>query len=290
MIASACRAFAFSLALFAASVLPQPAFAGSAAKRVVALGGDITEIVYRLGEEGRLVGRDRTSKFPEEAATLPDVGYFRQLGAEGLLSLKPDLILASAIAGPPEVLQQIEATGVPIVRLPETHSGDGLLQKIGAIASALGAKDKGEALATSLRRELSDAAAAVAAMPGRPKILFIIDGGGGAPMAAGRDTAADALIALAGGENVFSAHKGYKAVSLEAAARAAPDAIAMMAHTLQSMGGADSVADHPALRLTPAARAKRIVARDGSYLLSFGPRLPQAILDFAHAIRGDEKS
>jgi iron complex transport system substrate-binding protein len=59
----------------------------------------------------------------------------------------------------------------------------------------------------------------------------------------------------------------------------------MMAHTLQSMGGPDSVADHPALRLTPAARAKRIVARDGSYLLSFGPRLPQAIVDFAHAIR-----
>jgi iron complex transport system substrate-binding protein len=56
------------------------------------------------------------------------------------------------------------------------------------------------------------------------------------------------------------------------------------------MGGADSVADHPALRLTPAARAKRIVARDGSYLLSFGPRLPKAIVDFAHAIRGDEKS
>lgn len=290
MIASAYRAFAFSLLLFASSVLPQPVSAGSAAKRIVTLGGDITEIVYQLGEEGRLVGRDTTSKFPAEVAALPDVGYFRQLGAEGLLSLKPDLILASASAGPPEVLQQIEATGVPVVRLPETHSGDGLLQKVGTIASALGAKDKGEALATSLRRELSDATAAVAAMPGRPKILFIIDGGGGAPMAAGRDTAADALIALAGGENVFSAHKGYKAVSLEAAAGAAPDAIAMMAHTLQAMGGADSVADHPALRLTPAARAKRIVARDGSYLLSFGPRLPKAIVDFARAIRGGEKS
>jgi iron complex transport system substrate-binding protein len=42
------------------------------------------------------------------------------------------------------------------------------------------------------------------------------------------------------------------------------------------------------LRLTPAAKAKRIFGRDGSYLLSFGPRLPEAILDFAKAIR--EKS
>jgi iron complex transport system substrate-binding protein len=63
-------------------VLSQPAFAGDAAKPIVTLGGDITEIVYRFGEQDRLVGRDRTSKFPAEAAALPDVGYFRQLGAE----------------------------------------------------------------------------------------------------------------------------------------------------------------------------------------------------------------
>jgi iron complex transport system substrate-binding protein len=221
------RAAIFLLLLMASLASAATAQAEEAAKRIITLGGDITEIVYRLGEEGRLAGRDTTSKFPEEAKALPDVGYFRQIGAEGLLSLKPDLILASPAAGPPEALQQIAATGVKIVRLADGHSGGALLAKVQAIAAALGVKDEGERLASDLRDELAEAAAAVAAMPGRPKILFIIDGGGGAPMAAGRDTAADALIALAGGENVFSSHKGYKAVSLEAAAGAAPDAIAM---------------------------------------------------------------
>jgi iron complex transport system substrate-binding protein len=66
MTASACRAFAFCLLLFAASLLPQSVSAEGAAKRIVTLGGDITEIVYQLGEEARLVGRDRTSNFPRK--------------------------------------------------------------------------------------------------------------------------------------------------------------------------------------------------------------------------------
>ena len=102
----------------------------------------------------------------------------------------------------------------------------------------------------------------------------------------GTQTAADALVKLAGADNVFAAHSGYKSISLEAAAAAGPEAIAMMSQTLDNLGGADGVAQHPALKLTPAAKTKRIVAFDGSYLLGFGPRLPQALLEFARAIRG----
>jgi iron complex transport system substrate-binding protein len=279
------------LALAALLLVPFLAFgsavhAQSQPARVITLGGDITEIVYRLGEQQRLAGRDATSIFPAEAQGIPAVGYFRQLGAEGVLSLKPDLILASASAGPPEVLQQIVSTGVPVVQLPDAHTTDGLLDKVDRIAKALGVPEKGAALAAKLSQEIAAAKSEVAAMPGKPKVLFIINAGGGAPMAAGRETGADSLIALSGAENVFSAHTGYKAVSLEATAAAAPDAIGMMDHTLQSMGGVAAVAAHPALRLTPAAKDMRIVARDGSYLLSFGPRLPEAIVEFARAIRG----
>jgi iron complex transport system substrate-binding protein len=264
--------------------------AQSQPSRVITLGGDITEIIYRLGEQGRLAGRDATSKFPAEAQAIPEVGYFRQLGAEGVLSLKPDLILAAASAGPPEVLQQIVATGVPVVRLADAHTTDGLLDKVERIAKALGVVEKGAQLAAKLRQDIAEATSAIAAMPGKPKVLFIMNAGGGAPMAAGRDTAADSLIALCHGENVFAAHTGYKALSSEAMAAAAPEAIGLMEHTLQSMGGVSAVTGHPALRLSPAAKESRIVARDGSFLLSFGPRLPEAMVDFARAIRGKSHS
>lgn len=287
-----CRSLAFSLLalLFIAAGAQNPAYAQAGPQRVVTLGSDVTEIVYALGEERRLAGRDATSAYPADAARLPDVGYFRQLGAEGVLSLKPDLILATATAGPPEVLRQIASTGVKLVTMPEGYNPETLLKKYQTIAEALNAPDKGAALADRLKQEMAQATATVAALPGRPKVLFVISSGGGAPMAAGRDTAADAMIALAGGENVFAAHSGYKAVSLEASAAAAPEAIAMMEQTLQGLGGISGIAAHPALGLTPAAKERRIVARDGSFLLNFGPRLPAAIMDFAKAIRGSAKS
>jgi iron complex transport system substrate-binding protein len=267
-----------------------PAIAQDEPQRVITLGGDITEIVYQLGAGDRLVARDSTSTYPPEAEALPDVGYFRQLGAEGVISLRPDLILASASAGPPEVLQQIAETGIRIEHLPDSHSADGLLDKVRQIAQALKMPEAGAALAMKLGKDLEESQAKITAMDDAPKVLFIINTGSGALMAAGRETSADALIKLAGAENVFASHDGYKTISLESAAASAPDAIALMAHTLKALGGPAKVADHPALKLTPAAKEKRIVARDGSYLLSFGPRLPEVIVDFAEALRGKGKS
>jgi iron complex transport system substrate-binding protein len=279
-------------ALFVFALLTAGSVAVSAQegpRRVVTLGGDVTEIVHRLGEIGRVVGRDSTSYYPDEVSKIPAVGYFRQLGAEGVLSLKPDLILATAQAGPPEALKLIGGTGVKIVAMPDNHDPDGMLRKIEIIAAALGVPEKGASLIAQLRQEIAAAEAAIAAMPGKPKVLFIVAAAGGAPLAAGTHTSADAMVTLARGENVFSAHSGYKSISLEMTATAGPDAIAMMAQTLENMGGANRVIEHPALGLTPAAKSKRIIARDGGYLLNFGPRLPQAMVDFAQAIRGEEK-
>lgn len=53
-------------------------------EKVVALGGDVTEIVFALGAQSSLVARDSTSQWPAAATALPDVGYLRQLNAEGI--------------------------------------------------------------------------------------------------------------------------------------------------------------------------------------------------------------
>ena len=71
------------------------------------ISGAITEVVYALGAEGQLVGTDTTSLFPAAAQKTPKVGYLRQLSAEGILSLKPDAVIATSEAGPPVVLDQL---------------------------------------------------------------------------------------------------------------------------------------------------------------------------------------
>src|SRR5699024_10788320 len=104
---SACLALLLSFATGAyadnvAANLPQ---------RVVSLGGSVTEIVYALDQEHALVGSDLSSIYPEQATELPRVGYYRSLPLEGLVSLQPDLILASEQAGPREVLARVEQLG-----------------------------------------------------------------------------------------------------------------------------------------------------------------------------------
>lgn len=260
----------------------------SGPQRIVTLGGDITEIVYELGEGKRIVARDSTSTYPDEVKALPDVGYFRQLGAEGLLSLKPDLILASASSGPPETLDQIAAAGVQVVQLPEDLSPEGLLKKVDRIASLLKVEEAGTRLAVRLDEEIKQAKTAIAAMSGTPKTLYIINPGGGSLRAAGEGTAPDAIIKLARGVNVFAPHKGYKIVASEAVLSMAPEVIALPEHALSGSGGRQGLAKLPSLSLTPAAKRNRFAIHGASFLLSFGPRLPKAMVEFARAIRGDD--
>ena len=93
------------IASLAAIFFASPNHAEDPASRVVSIGGAVTEIVYALGEEARLVARDTTSNYPPEATALPDVGYIRRLSPEGVMSVRPDLILSEEGAGPPEALK-----------------------------------------------------------------------------------------------------------------------------------------------------------------------------------------
>ena len=244
---------------------------------VISIGGDITEIVYALGKIDQVIGRDTTSFYPESVTSLPDVGYVRQLGAEGLLSLSPDLIIASSETGPPEVVEQIRQTGIPFVLTEDGFNLAGLLQRIDTIGKTLDAETEAKRLSQSIIAKMQKIDKKLAAVSRKPKVLFLMSASDGSPMAAGKDTAADAIINLAKGENIFENQSGYKAYSYEALADARPDVIMMMEHSLASLGGIETIQAHPALGMTPAARSGNILSIDGLFLLGFGPRLPEAI-------------
>ncbi|WGE87266.1 ABC transporter substrate-binding protein [Actinobacillus equuli subsp. haemolyticus] len=80
-----------------------------AQERIVSIGGDVTEIIYALGAEQALVGRDSTSIAPLAAQQLPDVGYMRQLNVEGILALKPTKVISSDVARPSVVFEQLKS-------------------------------------------------------------------------------------------------------------------------------------------------------------------------------------
>lgn len=251
-----------------------------AQERVLSIGGGVTEVVAALGEAARLVGRDTTSTYPATLTALPDVGYMRALSPEGVLSVAPDLILATEGAGPPETLETLRETGVTLVSVPEGHTPEAVLEKVRTVAAALGVPEKGAALATRLQAEMTAALARVAQDTGpKPRVLFLLSNSGGRLTGAGAGTSAEAMITLAGGQNALAGFAGYKALGDEAIAAAAPEVILMMARREDDAGGhgmAD-LARHPALAATPAGQAGRVVRMDGMLLLGFGPRTAEAI-------------
>ena len=90
----------------------------SAGSRIVSLNGSVTETIYRLGKQNFLVGVDTTGVFPNETKSIPKVGYARTLSTEGILALKPDLVIGTEEAGPASVLAQLISAKVPVKIVP----------------------------------------------------------------------------------------------------------------------------------------------------------------------------
>lgn len=241
-------------------------------ERVVALGGDVTEAVYLLQAADRLVGVDATSVWPAEARQLPNVGYVRQIAAEGVLSLRPELVLATHDAGPPPALDQLRAAGVTVIQFEQTRDAAGIAQKLRGIGEALGLKDDAETLADKVEAQALALQQQVEAMTHHPRVVFVMSGRGGGLMAAGRGTAADAMLALSGADNVVSAFEGYKPLAPEQLVALAPEVLIMMDEQQGAPGSVDAVLAQPGVAQTPAGEAGRVWTVDGQALLGFGPR------------------
>jgi len=256
--------------------------------RIASVGGSVTEIVYALGEQDKLVARDSTSVYPEAAMKLPDVGYMRQLSPEGVLSVNPSGLIVLEGSGPKETIDVLKKASVPLIVVPETFDHAGIIEKIRVVGRAFGADDKASELAAQVDADLAAAERLTAGMPEKKRVLFILSMQGGKILAAGSHTAADGIIRLAGAVNAVEGFSGYKQLSDEAAIMAKPDIVLMM----NRFGGHElpdaELFAHPAISPTPAGQAKRVVRMEGNYLLGFGPRTASAIRDLATALYGDQ--
>lgn len=254
------------------------------ASRIISIGGAVTEILYALNLDDRVIAVDTTSLYPERALKdKPNVGYMRQLSPEGVLGLGPSLVLAADGAGPKEAVAVLEAASVPFVRVPDHFNGEGIVERIRLIAAATGTVARGECLAASVRAEL-DAMAQLRSQVQKPaRVMFVLSFMNGKPMVAGKGTAADGIIALAGAVNAVSEFDGYKIVSDESIVAARPDVVLAMARHNFTVT-TEEVFQHPAFSLTPAAKDKSLITMDGLYLLGFGPRTARAAGDLARAV------
>lgn len=254
--------------------------------RIVSVGGAVTEIIYALGAQDLIVAVDSTSKFPAEAGEKPDVGYMRALSPEGVLSMKPGMIIAIEGSGPKDALKVLEAASVPLSIVPNVYTQQGVIEKIITVAKLVGREKEGDVLIARVNEDFVTLKKQLAKAGAARRVMFALSIQSGRIMVAGRETSAAAIIELAGAKNVFKDFKGYKPVSAEAIIAAAPDVIVMMERGGGGHARRDEILSLPAIKATPAGANKKLVAMNGLYLLGFGPRTAQAARSLADALAG----
>jgi len=251
--------------------------------RIVCVGTANTETVYALGAGARLVGVDNSSgEYLRETAALPKVGPRTTLSAEGILSLRPSLVILNTDAGPPQIFDQLKASGVATLALPADYTVETIKTKVLAIARALGLEAKGEDLSNSIDREMSEVAELLKGARTKPKTMFV-GRGPNMPNAtmSGTGTTIDEMIRLAGGTNSMTGFAGFREMTDEAVVAAQPEIILMTEKSYERSGGTDGVIKFPGVALTPAGKNRRIVAISDMYFQGFGPGVGRAVRELA---------
>jgi iron complex transport system substrate-binding protein len=238
-------------------------------RRVVALAPSITEIVYALGREDRLVGLTRFSDFPPAAKHLPRVGSYVHLDLERIVALAPDLCIAVKDGNPKAVIQRLEALQIPVYAVNPVDLaaiGETILEVGGLLNARLAA----QSLVAEMNARITAVKNRVAATTHRPRVFFQI---GISPIVSvGSGTFIHELITMAGGTNVAAGALPYPRFSREETIALSPE-IVIITSMDRNESFLKAQAEWQQWPEIPAARDRRIHLVDSDLFDRASPRL-----------------
>lgn len=250
--------------------------AGFAQHRIITAGSAITETVCALGDCDKIVGSDKTSTYPESVQTLPSIGYRNGINAEGIISLKPTLIIAEKDYVKDEVLAQLSASGIKLLIIDRKLNVADTKKFITQIAVELNRQAEGKKLLASIDADIAEANILLKKVTSKPNVLGIYSRGSSTMNLAGNGTFSE-ILKYAGAQNAFTSVEGYKPLNPEALIVANPDYILTTSFGLESLGGINGFLKVPGVGQTTAGKKKQIISIDSLMLTNFGPRVGKSI-------------
>lgn len=246
------------------------------AQRIITAGSALTETVCALGDCDKIIASDRTSLYPAHIQQLPSIGYRGGINAEGILSLKPTLVIAEKDYVEDAVLQQLTASGVKLVIIDRKYTFNDTKKFIAQIATALDRDAEGKKLIAKIEGELAEANAMLKKATSVPKVLSVYNRGTSTISVAGKNTFGE-ILSYAGATSAVSDVEGYKPLNTEALIAANPDYLLMVSMGLESLGGIEGALKIPGVAQTTAGKKKQIVSIESLKLTNFGPRFGEAV-------------
>jgi iron complex transport system substrate-binding protein len=261
-------------------------------ERIVCISKQYTEIIYALGAQQDLVAVDVSSVYPPEVKKLPTVGYHRALSLEGILSVKPTLILRGGVRnmGPEHVSKQLEQLKIP---MKDFESKTDNIEGAKNLFREMGAYFHKEAQADSLCKKL-DADMQVALEKAKqyegnvPKVLIIHFGrASNIYMVISKMGSAGKMIEWAGGKMAISDTSRMKQISAEIVTQSDPDVILLTDFGYDRLGSAEKIKELPGVAATKAARTNRIFRIEEHDIIYLGPRTGENTIKLQELIHRD---
>ena len=262
--------------------------------RIISIAPGITETIFAIGEQERLVGVSDFCDYPPQAAAKEKVGNMSGPSLEKVLSLQPDLVFVVRGVGM-ETVDSLRDAGITVVAEDPQHLQQ-VIEMVREIGRVLGAEQPADRLAaemTSRRDEVERQTRARVGQAARPGVLLVISM---EPVfVAGPGSFVHDLIHLAGGQNVVGqgeeeVSRPWPQYSLEKIVELDPDLIvmAMGGHTEAEGDLVEQLKRKPGWRDLAAVRERRVYDIEPDILLRVGPRLLDGLETLADIVRGGE--
>ena len=236
------------------------------AQRIVVLTPDVADVTVALGALDEIVGRDQTV---QNAAlkSKPSIGIHRNLTIESIVAAKPDVAIGSWMAQPQSIFAQLKKVGINAVNVAPDDDIRAYPQSIRAIGKLIGKTEQAEKLASQWQNRMKTQSAT------GKRYLFSYDG----RIVAGKNTASDELIRLAGGINAAAEIDGLKPMSRDAWLAAKPDIIIIADHNAQMIGGVKGFSAKPEIAASAAAKNGKIFLWKANDIFRYGLDTPQVV-------------
>jgi iron complex transport system substrate-binding protein len=247
--------------------------------RIISLVPSVTEILFAIGAQDRLVGVTDFCDYPAEARRKPSVGGMLAPSLETMVSLNPDLVVATTSGNRHETFDQLARLAVPVFVVNPVTVADvlDLLSRLGRLTDRVDSADR---LVSALRERIGAVSARVAGRA-RPRVLYVL--WPDPLIVPARGALVSELIALAGGDSVTAdGGQGYPRYSMEAALARNPEVIILASH-----GSSPSPlvrAQWERFGQVPAIAAGRLYTMDGNLMHRYGPRMVDGLEQLARLI------
>lgn len=249
-------------------------------QRIVSLAPSLTETLYALGLQARLVGDTDFCDYPEDAQKKAKVGGAINPSFEEIAALQPDLVLVIKSLNRYDTVRALDGLGIPVYAT-DPHTVDEIISSTQRLAEILGAPEAGNALASNMEHHLSDLKERLAPLPAR-KVLFVV---WAEPLISiGKDTFIADALRRAGAVSIVDSSQSWPQVNLEEVVKLQPEYLVFATgHGENIEHDIDAFSNLPGWRLLEAVRNRKFAVISDAVNRP-APRIVSAIEDLAREL------